>query len=380
MSEQVISNARIVLPNEVIAGSVKIVDGQIADISQGNHDTSTGLDFDGDYLIPGLVELHTDNLERHIMPRPKSYWPVRAAVLNHDREILAAGITTVFDAVCVGYKEGGARNQYTVSEMIDAIGDLTQSASLKADHFIHWRCEVSGDDLIAELEPLADHPLTGLFSVMDHTPGQRQFVSLDAYYIYYQGKFGLTDAEMETYIAKKRAAQERNSAPNRRYVVNLAHEFEVPLASHDDATTEHVDEAVDNGIVVAEFPTTLEAAEASHDNGLSVLMGAPNVVRGKSHSGNVSARDLAKHGVLDILSSDYVPFSLLYGATMLETHCEDISLPQAIATITQNPAKQIGLDDRGEIALGKRADLVRYRMDQDVPHIMEVWRAGERVG
>ena len=379
MPERLISNAHIVLADEVIHGSIKINDGKITDVSSGQLNTASE-DFDGDYLIPGLIELHTDNLERHVMPRPKSYWPTESAVINHDREVAAAGITTVYDALSVGHLDKGTRTPDAIKNLSEAIIQLKSKGSLKVDHYIHWRCEVSGDDTFEQTENLAQNPATGLFSVMDHTPGQRQFVSLDAYYTYYQGKYGLNDQEMSEFISERKEAQLRNSVPNRQKIVELAHSINVPLASHDDATTAHVDEAIENGIVVAEFPTTLEAAKASHDNNLSVLMGAPNVVRGKSHSGNVSARELAREGVLDILSSDYVPFSLLYGATVLEQHCENISLPQAIAMVTQNPAKQVGLSDRGEIAVGKRADLVRYQMDDEVPAIREVWRGGERIG
>ncbi len=379
MPEQVITNANIVLPEEVILGSIQIIDGKIADISEGET-ASSSVNFEGDFLVPGLIELHTDNLDRHIMPRPKSYWPTVSAVINHDREIVAAGITTVFDALCVGYVNEEARSSDTISDLAASITEVQAKGYLKSDHHIHWRCEVSGDTMYDSIEELSSNPATGLFSVMDHTPGQRQFVSLDAYYTYYQGKFGLSDLEMEQYISKCKAAQEKNSVPNRRKIVDLAHSKKIPLASHDDATEEHVSEAIDDGVVVAEFPTTIEAARASHNNNMSVLMGAPNVVRGKSHSGNVSARDLANEGVLDILSSDYVPFSLLYGATMLAKHCDGISLPQAISKVTRNPANEVGLSDRGEIAIGKLADLVRFRMDGDVPSIVEVWRRGERVG
>lgn len=379
MPERLISNAQIIMADEVIHGSVKISDGEIVDISSGQLNAAAE-DFDGDYLIPGLIELHTDNLERHVMPRPKSYWPIQSAVINHDREIAASGITTVFDALSVGHLDQGPRSIEAIRELATTIGGNQLSGSLKCDHHIHWRCEVSGDDTFEAFEDLSNNPATGLVSVMDHTPGQRQFVSLDAYYTYYQGKYGLSDAEMKIYISERRAAQERNSIPNRKKIVELAQAKNIPLASHDDATVGHVDEAVDDGIVVAEFPTTLEAATASHNKNLSVLMGAPNVVRGKSHSGNVSARELADNGVLDILSSDYVPFSLLYGATLLEKCCANISLPQAIAMVTGNPAKRVGLSDRGEIAIGKRADLVRYRMDQEIPAVKEVWRSGERIG
>ena len=379
MRETIISNAKIVLANEVIDGALKIVDGKIADVSDKKCSSKSALDFEGDTLIPGLVELHTDNLERHVMPRPKSNWPVKAAVFNHDREIVAAGITTVFDAIAVGHLNTGARDESYLDTMAQSIEALNDKGSLKADHFIHWRCEVSGDHLMDQIEPLSKNTRTGLISVMDHTPGQRQFVSLDAYYTYYQGKYGLSDKEMEEYIKGRIAAQERNSEPNRREIVKLAHTKKVPLASHDDATVDHVDEAINDGIKVAEFPTTMDAAEASHNNGLAVLMGAPNVVRGKSHSGNISARNLASAGLLDVLSSDYVPFSLLFGASLLEKHCEHISLPDAIATVTRNPAKYVGLEDRGEIAIGKRADLVRYNVNEEVPTIAEVWRQGNRI-
>ena len=379
MPETVFSNANIVLADEVINGSVCVTDGEISDISQGNTTLPSAVDLEGDHLIPGLVELHTDNLERHIMPRPKSFWPTKAAVLNHDREVTSAGITTVFDAICVGHIEGGARSSDTLEDTANLISKMRADDKLLADHRIHWRCEVSGDQLMDRLDVLTDITGTGLVSVMDHTPGQRQFVSLEAYYTYYQGKFGLSDDEMKSYMDERIEAQKRNSIPNRKAVVELARVKQIPLASHDDASVEHVDEARNDGIVVAEFPTTDKAAAACREAGIAVMMGAPNVVRGKSHSGNVSARDLARQGNLEILSSDYVPYSLLHGAVLLEQECEAITLPEAIATVTRNPAANVGMADRGEIQIGKRADLVRFRVEEDVPSIKGVWARGARI-
>lgn len=379
MSETIIANARFVLADDIIAGSLLVRDGQIADVSSGLSMMPGALDFDGDFVIPGLVELHTDNLERHIMPRPKSYWPVEAAVFNHDREVAAAGITTVFDALSVGHADTGSRSGELLQDMSTAVAVLNARGSLKAEHFLHWRCEISCRDIMQYLEPLMENARTGLVSVMDHTPGQRQFASLDAYCTYYQGKYGYSDAEMRDYMSRRCEDHQLFAEPNRREVVREAHARGLAIASHDDATQDHVNEAVQDGIVVAEFPTTIEAARASHANGLAVLMGAPNVVRGKSHSGNVSARELAGLGYLDILSSDYVPFSLLYGAVLLAKTVDAITLPQAIASVTRNPARQVGLDDRGEIAPGKRADLVRYRMDGGLPSVIEVWREGARI-
>src|SRR5690606_3283895 len=172
------------------------------------------------------------------------------------------------------------------------------------------------------------------------------------------------------------AESEKNSAPNRRAIAALCRARGIILASHDDATGEHVAEAGVDGVKVAEFPTTIEAAQASTDAGMAVLMGAPNLVRGNSHSGNVSARDLAERGFLDILSSDYIPFSLLQAGFHLSKAVEGISLPEAIARVTRNPAEAVGLTDRGTIATGRRADLVRVRADDVTPVVRTVWREG----
>jgi alpha-D-ribose 1-methylphosphonate 5-triphosphate diphosphatase len=379
MTEKILTNARIVLADRVLDGSLILRDGIIADISEGRSRVASAADCEGDLLLPGLIELHTDNLERHIMPRPEAYWPADAAVMGHDREIAAAGITTVFNALCVGEVHSRSRRVQLLNEMSDAIGAQMASGALKIDHYFHWRCEISFGGMLDLLEPLVEYPRLRMLSVMDHTPGQRQFTDLSNYRMYYQGKYRMTDEEMQAFIDERVADQKVHSAKNRAAVVSIARERGLRLASHDDATQDHVEEALSDGMVIAEFPTTVEAARASHEGGLSVLMGAPNVVRGKSHSGNVSARDLGEIGVLDILSSDYVPGSLLYGALLLASTGERITLPEAVATVTRNPARAVGLDDRGEIAVGLRADLVRCRETKGAPVIRDVWREGEKV-
>jgi alpha-D-ribose 1-methylphosphonate 5-triphosphate diphosphatase len=378
MTEKILTNARVVLRDHVLNGSLALRDGIIADISETPSRLPSALDCEGDLVLPGLIELHTDNLERHIMPRPEAYWPADAAVMGHDREIAAAGITTVFNALCVGEVHSRSMRVRLLSEMSDAIEAQMAEGALKVDHYFHWRCEVSYGGLLEILEPLMDYPRLHLLSVMDHTPGQRQFMDIANYRAYYQGKYRMSDEELQAFIDERVADQRLYSAKNRAAVVALGRERGLRLASHDDATPDHVDEALRDGMVIAEFPTTIDAARASHQGGLRVLMGAPNVVRGKSHSGNVSARHLGEVGVLDILSSDYVPGSLLYGALLLGSG-ESITLPQAVATVTLNPARAVGLDDRGEIAVGLRADLVRCRQTNGAPVIRDVWREGEKV-
>jgi alpha-D-ribose 1-methylphosphonate 5-triphosphate diphosphatase len=380
MTEKILTNARIVLADRVIEGGTLVIrDGAIADIAEGASQRPQAQDCEGDLLVPGLIELHTDNLERHITPRPETYWPADAAVMGHDREIAAAGITTVFNALCVGEVHSRSMRVLLLNEMSEAIEAQMADGALKADHFFHWRCEISFGGMLDLLEPLLDYPRLRLLSVMDHTPGQRQFTDIRTYRAYYQGKYRMTEEEMQAFIDERVEDQRKHSARNRAAVVAHAHQRGIRLASHDDALEDHVRQALDERMVIAEFPTTVEAAQASHGGGLAVLMGAPNVVRGKSHSGNVSARQLGGLGVLDILSSDYVPGSLLYGALLLAGDETGLSLPQAVATVTRNPARAVGLEDRGEIALGKRADLVRCRPTARAPVIRDVWRQGEKV-
>jgi alpha-D-ribose 1-methylphosphonate 5-triphosphate diphosphatase len=214
---------------------------------------------------------------------------------------------------------------------------------------------------------------------MDHTPGQRQYQTIEKFRQYYKERMRFTDAEMEAFIANKHEEQKRYSDKHRQALLALGKADGIAFASHDDATEAHVAEAKADGIRIAEFPTTLLAAEQSHKGGLAVLMGAPNVVRGGSHSGNVSAIELARAGVLDVLSSDYIPFALLQAAFILPQQAPEVSLPAAIAMVTRTPAQAAGLDDRGELELGKRADLVRVRMIGDTPVVKGVWREGERV-
>ncbi|ODN70621.1 alpha-D-ribose 1-methylphosphonate 5-triphosphate diphosphatase [Methylobrevis pamukkalensis] len=365
------------LADEIVHGTVLVRDGLIADIASGN--SRVGEDFGGDTLIPGCVELHTDHLETHIQPRPKVRWNLDAALQAHDGQIATSGITTVFDALRVGLEGDTEFGAGDMSEMADAIAAASAEGRLRAEHFIHLRCEVSVLDVVDHFDSLQDNPRVRLASLMDHAPGQRQFVSLEAYRIYYQGKKKLSDAEFAAYSERRVADSAANSDRNRRLLADRCVAAGIAMASHDDATPAHVEESVALGIAMAEFPTTIEAATLSREAGLQVLMGAPNVVRGGSHSGNVSALDLLNAGALDILSSDYVPFSLVQAAFLLP-ECADIDLPHAIRLISANPAAAAGLADRGRIAPGLRADLVRVQTQAGrPPRVAAVWRGGYRV-
>ena len=375
----VFTNAKIITADAVIEGSLEVCDGKIVEISSENSSLPNATDCEGNYLCPGFVELHTDNVERHLNPRPNSFWPARSAIINHDREIAGAGITTVFNALYVGDTMFGGRSHQHMKDACDAVAAAKAEGHLKADHFLHLRCEVSVENLMDHLSTLLENDLAQLVSVMDHTPGQRQFVTIDSFKSYYQTKYKMSDAEFSEFVDVQISAQVKYSEPNRRAVVNAAKDRGIQLASHDDATIAHVNEAIADDVAIAEFPTTLEAARASHKAGLAVMMGAPNIVRGKSHNGNASARDFAEDGVLDIISSDYVPASLLHACLTLEENIESISLPQAISMVTRIPAQKMGLNDRGVLAPGKQADIVLFNRQENAPIVQQVWRKGERI-
>lgn len=373
----ILTNARIVLHNEVIRGTLVLKDGVITDISDTV--TKSGVDLEGDYLLPGLIELHTDHLEAHYSPRPGVRWDMISAIQAHDAQIASSGITTVFDCLRMGSDEDGGFDDGEMRRMADALLAAEQEGRLRADHLIHLRCEVSSADVLQHFEAFERDTKVRLVSLMDHAPGQRQFQTMDQYTLYYKTKRGLSEEAFAEFVQRRKDASALHAKPHRDAIAAHCNELGITVASHDDATLDHVDEAISYGVKLAEFPTSLEAAKASHEAGMSVLMGAPNIVRGKSHSGNIAARDLAERGTLDVLSSDYVPFSLIHAPFILADEVEAITLPQAIAMVSATPARTVGLDDRGRIETGLRADLVRVRRDNGVPLVRTVWRGGERV-
>ena len=381
-------NAQIVLADEIIHGSVQIKDGLIVDIVSGP--SHVGEDFDGDLLIPGLVEIHTDNLERHLMPRPKVRWPAMAALLSHDAEIAAAGITTVFDALGIGDGDTDGLRGGGLDEILGALNQSQQHRVLRADHHLHIRCELPAPNTLELFQPFATLNQStasdesnrsirvGLLSLMDHTPGQRQWSEIEHARTYFTGKKGWSLEKFDRHVAEAPEAQHRYARPHRSHFIAWAREHGVPVASHDDTTPEHIAEAVADGIRISEFPTTMAAAEAARSARMLIVMGGPNVVRGGSHSGNVAAADLARAKLLDALSSDYVPGSLMLGAMQLVEEA-GWSLPEAISTVSLQPAQALGLNDRGRIAQGFRADLVRVRRLGVQPAVRAVWRRGHRV-
>jgi len=377
------TNAQLVLADEVVHGSVNVDGAHIHSVDPGTSSLPGGIDLEGDYLWPGMVEVHTDNFERHLMPRPAVRWDDAPALLAHDAEIASAGITTVLDALGVGEADPESVRGSEWDTVLDHIAEFSQRGVLRAEHLLHVRCELPAPNTLSLFEPFKDNPLVRMISLMDHTPGQRQWENIAHAWIYFSGKKGWSKEKFEARVAQAREDQVRYAQPHRAYFTAYCKEHGITLASHDDTTVAHVEEAHLEGATVSEFPTTVAAAQAARARGMATIMGGPNVVRGGSHSGNVSAIELARLGLMDILSSDYVPGSLL-SATLRLTEAAGLTLPQAVALVTRNPAACIGLHDRGAITPGLRADLIQVRMvtlsdGRRQGLVRAVWRGGVRV-
>jgi alpha-D-ribose 1-methylphosphonate 5-triphosphate diphosphatase len=375
--ELTFKNARIVTPTGIVEGTVYVRQGVIADI-HGSASASTAIDCEGDYLIPGLIDIHTDNLEHHIKPRTSADWPVMAALVAHDAQMVSAGITTVLDSLAVGVVGYATRTFEAMKKTVAAVAAARQSRILRGDHFLHLRAEISNEGLIEQFAAVHPDPHVLLVSLMDHTPGQRQWRDIEKYIAMEKRDFHLTQEEIDKFLNTAQERHERISGPNRASIISSVEGHAIALASHDDTTVEHVEQAHGEGIAISEFPTTIEAAGAARDKGMKIVAGAPNLVLGRSHSGNVSVEELASRNLLDALASDYVPSSMLQGAFLLAERGTK-PLHEAVNLVSLAPARMVGLTDRGSIEIGLRADLVRVKEAAGLPLPLMVWREAVRV-
>ena len=377
MTKTIITNAEVVTAKECFRGTVVCQDGVIESVDTGVSSVAGSIDLEGDFLLPGLIEMHTDDAERHFSPRSGYLWPASlSALLAHDAQLAGAGITTVYDAISVGSYSSSSLRPQILAELIKSIEQAVSAGILRAEHRIHLRCEISDDRVIGEFLPYAEHPLVQLVSLMDHTPGQRQWRNLEDYRRYQKVK--MSDDDFQQFVDESIERRSSRAQEYRDEIVRLAKARNLPIATHDDTTLEHIDEAVGDGANISEFPTTRDAAVAAKSKGMVTIMGAPNVVRGGSHSGNIAAIDLARENLLDGLSSDYMPSSLIDAPFLLHEQC-DIELPCAIAMVSRNVASMLGLTDRGTIEAGLRADLIHVRRTMNTSVVRKVWRDGQRV-
>lgn len=374
--EIVLTNARLILPEAEMEGTLILRDGRIADIQPGRAHHPSALDCEGEIIIPGVVDVHTDNLERQVQPRANARWPAVSAFIAHDAQCAAAGVTTVLDALCLGDLGFDQGRDQTFHDGVRDLTALHDQPFMKAEHLLHLRCELPARDMPGLLEGVADHPLIAMVSLMDHSPGVGQYRDLARYRAMRIRQTRMTDAEVEIRILKLQAQRAELRERQRRLVIDRFAGRNIPLASHDDEDASEVRRNAEDGIRVSEFPVTMEAAAEAARIGVGVIAGSPNIVRGGSHSGNVAAMDLVRAGAVHVLASDYVPPALIEAAFLIAA---EIGLPRAIATITSAPAAMCSLTDRGRLEPGLRADLVLLGHYGAMPVVRQVWRNGARV-
>jgi alpha-D-ribose 1-methylphosphonate 5-triphosphate diphosphatase len=376
----VLRNTRIVTPDGVIDGRIEVADGRIAAVSEGATEGRGGLDLDGAVLIPGIVDIHTDHVERHTHPRATVVWPFLPALMAHDAVVVSGGTTTVLDSLSVGASMKRPERREILEPLIAALDEGQRQGAFRAEHLLHLRCEVSDPATMALLDATAGHPLTRLVSVMDHTPGDRQSPDIDRWFNHMIHEMEVDEDTGRDMMDDLLERSRTRGAEVRAHVVASATAAGVTIMSHDDRTESHVDQAVEEGIHVSEFPCTLAAARRARARGMAIVAGAPNYMRGGSQSGNVAVKELLAEGLVDMFASDYVPRSLLDAAFRLAADpALPHDLPAAVRLVTDAPARAAGLADRGRIAEGLRADLVAVRMAGDQPVVQAVWREGRQV-
>jgi len=371
-----LTHARIVLSDSIIEdGAVLIEDGKIAAINPEQVSDAKTLDLKGKTLMPGMIDLHCDALEKEVEPRPNVHFPLDFACAQADKRNASAGITTVYHALSFAHEELGVRSNDFAAEIARAVHDWQPHGLI--DNRVHCRYEITDETGLPVLKQLLADNAMHLISMMDHTPGQGQFKDMAAYRNYLTRTYKKTADEVEVILERKLEAA-TGAFARMQELAFAAHAAGISVASHDDDSTERVETMSSIGADISEFPISLEAAQAAKAAGMSTIFGAPNILRGKSQSGSMKAIEAIHEGVAECLCADYSPASLIVSVFRIP-EVSDLDLPAAIRLVTRNPAKAARLDDRGEIVVGKRADLIAVGMPAGLPQVTDVWSKGASV-
>jgi alpha-D-ribose 1-methylphosphonate 5-triphosphate diphosphatase len=379
MIDYALHNVVVVTPEALIPNaSVVVEQGVIAYMGSGPETRFVGsLDGGGSYLLPGLIDVHSDGLEKELSPRPGVVFPEAFGLRSFEGRLHGAGVTTAMHGVGYEHDDRHERTVELAERLTIALRVRRADPGALVDHRILYRVDARDLDgvsaLEAHLDSLGRTESAAFVSFEDHTPGQGQYSNVDHYRRWLRSRTDNVDEELQRVI-DKRAAKLENRDPNLARLCRLAQDGRINMLVHDPVTADDIDTAAAWPASIAEFPTTVEAAHAAIELGMSTVLGAPNVMRGGSHSGNVSAEELVRKNLVTCLASDYQPATLL-AAVFLLAQRGACSLPSAVRLVTEGPAKMLGLADRGRIEVGRRADLVLCDFDGSWPTIRQTWRA-----
>lgn len=377
-ADYVLGHITAVLPDRLVHDARVVVrDGRIAEV--GPHPAGSAPDVDGGgrYCLPGVVDVHSDGLERERLPRPGAEVPWQFAIRSFEGKLRAAGVTTVFHGASFEQAASPVTRR-TVEAAVALCAEVGARGDGPVDHRILHRLDVRCAEGLAALRArLGELPGLAVVSHEDHTPGQGQYVDRTYYERYLAGTKGITTdearAQVDAMIVRRDALLDVREEAF-AYLGEQARAGRIRLFGHDPASVEEIAALAARGGAVAEFPTTPEAAVAARERGMPVVMGAPNALRGISHAGNTSARELVGRGLVTALASDYLPSGLLAAAFLLAAEGL-VDLPGAVRLVTVGPAEAVGLDDRGALVPGTRADLVLAEAGEPWPLVRAVIRA-----
>jgi alpha-D-ribose 1-methylphosphonate 5-triphosphate diphosphatase len=371
MTETILTNARIVCPDREVNGSLVVEDERIIDIVP--HNLSGGIDLRGAILIPGIIDIHTDYLEREISPRPAAKIPLELALHVMDLRALSCGLTTISTAARISEEREGHPGSWRGDGLALAKRFQELIPELRAHHLIHIRWNTSFEPKPEVLDELLELKSIANLVFNDDMPGQRQFRDIEALLLQQSTRQNITIEEARKRMDERIA---RASKINNRRMVQARVAGRIPLGSHDDTTVEHVIEAFESGATLSEMPCSIEAARKAKELGMMVCMGAPNYYRGGSHCGNLACHDAMSENLVDIICSDYhFPSMLACAIRMVE---EGMTLSAAINLFTLNPAQHLGFGDTtGSIELGKQADLVAFHPHRGYGDVARVWVGGK---
>ncbi|MEO3803426.1 alpha-D-ribose 1-methylphosphonate 5-triphosphate diphosphatase [Nonomuraea sp. B1E8] len=382
----VLAHAKAVLPDRVIDDALVVTEhGLVTHVGPARPGAvpAEALDVRGALVLPGIVDTHSDGLETELRPRPGAEFEVGFGVSSFEGRVRAAGVTTVFHGVAFESHNRKGRTVERAIRLDAAIKERAESGHAMVDHRVLYRLDARDPEGLAALRTCLSGTVAPppLVSFEDHTPGQGQYRDSAVYRRWLEGTEGISAEEaqqqVETLVAERDARIGHREVALGR-LAEYAALGRARLLAHDPVTAGEIDVALANGVSVAEFPTTMEAARAACERGLRVVAGAPNVLRGGSHSGNVAAAELVAAGLVDGLSSDYLPSAPLAAALRLASRGV-VPLPRAVALVTSGPAAVAGLTDRGALVPGRRADLVVVTTDRGWPTVRMTVAAGDQV-